>query len=63
MEFQALRSLPEMLFQQSASLADKPFLWRKQDGVFRRSAARPVPDQPAGAASSTWRRSAIAWRW
>ena len=35
MDYQALRSLPEMLFQQSARLADKPFLWRKQDGVFR----------------------------
>src|SRR5882724_10881112 len=35
MDYQALRSLPEMFFQQSARLADKPFLWRKQDGVFR----------------------------
>ena len=35
MDYQALRSLPEMLFLQSRRLADKPFLWRKQDGVFR----------------------------
>jgi long-chain acyl-CoA synthetase len=35
MDYQALHSLPEMFFQQSARLADKPFLWRKQDGVFR----------------------------
>ncbi|HUL09461.1 MAG TPA: long-chain fatty acid--CoA ligase [Candidatus Acidoferrum sp.] len=35
MDYQALRSLPEMFFLQSRSLADKPFLWRKQDGVYR----------------------------
>jgi long-chain acyl-CoA synthetase len=35
MDYQNLRSLPEMFFLQSRSLADKPFLWRKQDGVFR----------------------------
>ncbi len=35
MDYQSLRSLPEMFFLQSARLADKPFLWRKQDGVFR----------------------------
>src|SRR5262245_58922389 len=35
MDYQALRSLPEMFFLQTKRLADKPFLWRKQDGVFR----------------------------
>src|SRR5262249_60379196 len=35
MDYQALRSLPEMFFLQCRRLADKPFLWRKQDGVFR----------------------------
>jgi len=35
MDYQALRSLPEMFFLQSQTLADKPFLWRKREGVFR----------------------------
>jgi long-chain acyl-CoA synthetase len=36
MDYQALHSLPEMLFQQTARLGNKPFLWRKQDGRYRR---------------------------
>jgi long-chain acyl-CoA synthetase len=35
MDYQALRSLPEMFFQQTARLGGKPFLWRKLDGVYR----------------------------
>ena len=35
MDYQALRSLPEMFFQQAARLAEKPFLWSKQDGAYR----------------------------
>jgi long-chain acyl-CoA synthetase len=35
MDYQALRSLPEMFFQQAARLADKPFLWSKHDDAYR----------------------------
>jgi len=35
MDYRTLRSLPEMFFQQTARLAGKPFLWRKQDGAYR----------------------------
>jgi long-chain acyl-CoA synthetase len=35
MDYQALRSLPEMFFQQTARLGGRPFLWRKLDGVYR----------------------------
>ncbi|MGE0118132.1 MAG: long-chain fatty acid--CoA ligase [Dongiaceae bacterium] len=35
MDYQALRSLPEMFFQQAARLSGKPFLWRKEDGAYR----------------------------
>jgi long-chain acyl-CoA synthetase len=35
MDYQALRNLPEMFFQQAARLADKPFLWSKHDGAYR----------------------------
>ena len=35
MDYQVLRSLPEMFFQQAARLSAKPFLWRKQGGAYR----------------------------
>ncbi len=35
MDYQNLHSLPEMLFQQTACLAGKPFLWCKRDGAYR----------------------------
>jgi long-chain acyl-CoA synthetase len=35
MDYQALRSLPEMFFQQAARLSGNPFLWRKEDGAYR----------------------------
>jgi long-chain acyl-CoA synthetase len=35
MDYEALRSLPEMFFQQTTRLSAKPFLWRKQDGAYR----------------------------
>lgn len=34
-DYLAIRSLPEMLFLQAARLQDHPFLWRKQNGVYR----------------------------
>ncbi len=54
MDYQALRSLPQMFFQQSARLAEKPFLWRKQDGVFR-----PLTYDEAGRQTSLLARGLI----
>jgi long-chain acyl-CoA synthetase len=54
MDYQALRSLPQMFFQQSARLAAKPFLWRKQDGVFR-----PLTYDEAGRQTSLLARGLI----
>ena len=31
MDYEAIRNLPEMFFEQAESLADRPFLWVKRD--------------------------------
>jgi len=35
MDYRAVTSLPAMFFAQAERLADRPFLWRKQDGAYR----------------------------
>lgn len=45
MDYQAVRSLPEMFFAQAARLGDRPFLWHKEGGVYR---------------STSWHGAAIA---
>src|SRR3546814_16305337 len=35
MDYAALRSLPDMFFQQADRLGDRPFLWAKRGGEWR----------------------------